>query len=121
MRCEVRPDCPPLRFEQDASDRRLRVGGTWRIVAPVYGLVKRFTSNGEISGLGGDYKHRLTQRDPAYGRNQNGDEAGLRPAPPAELLSDYDYGKGTGLHFAATLAWGWRLKLGAGQKDLVGF
>jgi hypothetical protein len=37
------------------------------------------------------------------------------------LLSDYDYGEGAGLHFAATLAWGWRLKFGAGQKDFVRF
>src|SRR6266436_2266108 len=44
-----------------------------------------------------------------------------RPAPKYLLLSNYDYGEGAGLDFAATLAWGRRLKLGAGQKDLVRF
>jgi hypothetical protein len=82
----------------------------------MYGLVKTFASNGRISGSSGDYKHwpRCGLRS-----DKNRDEAGLTPAPADALLSDNDYGEATRLDFAATLAWGWRLKLGAGQKDLV--
>jgi len=73
--------------------------------------------DGRISGSSGYYHHWRSPRPTGSVMRRVS-----RPRPQKDLLlSDYDYGEGAGLDFAAALAWGWWLKLGAGQKDLVRF